>query len=143
MPTESLASVAREVEALRESFAATDAAGRQELLAPIHDPGRLTSFREGDTRLTLPDAQLIVANRNGYALWSKYEAYLSLDSRVRDLIAAVRVGDIEPARDILAAEPKVASPIFEPGRARTWKDRHRVFCLRIQCCSATRQSVSS
>lgn len=137
MPTESLASVAREVEALRESFAATDAAGRQELLAPIHDPGRLTSFREGDTRLTLPDAQLIVANRNGYALWSKYEVYLSLDSRVRDLIAAVRVGDIETARDILAAEPKVANPIFEPGRERDLRtdvgyianDSIPLFCL--------------
>jgi len=115
MPTESLATAAREVEALQESFAAADTSGRQDLLAPIHDPGRLDDFREGDTRLTLPDARLIVANRNGYALWRKYELYLSLDSRVRDLIAAVRVGDIETARDILAAAPQVANPVIEPG----------------------------
>ena len=74
--------------------------GRKRLLEPVHDRKRFVDYSDGDTELSAPDARLVIANSEGYALWSKYESYVRLDPMVRDLIVAIREGEHDTVRSM-------------------------------------------
>lgn len=63
-----------------------------------------------DDELTSHDAHAVVAMGHGYARWDKYESFLHLDPHVRDVLAAIKVGDLERVREILTEDPAAADP---------------------------------
>ncbi|HJN30501.1 MAG TPA: hypothetical protein QF604_21560, partial [Candidatus Latescibacteria bacterium] len=113
-------SVEARVDDLSKQFAGADTAGRQRLLEPVHDRKRFVDYSDGDTELSAPDARLVIANSEGYALWSKYESYVRLDPVVRDLIVAIREGEHDTVRSILAKTPEVANPRWVAGFEPNW-----------------------
>lgn len=110
-----IAAVEAEVARLRADFSKADEPGRQQLLDPVHSRRRFTDYQDGDAELSDADARLVVANRRGYALWSKYDSFVYLDPAVKDVIAAVRKGDLASLRQILAEAPEAANPRWVAG----------------------------
>jgi hypothetical protein len=112
---EGLEAVERRVADLRASFAQSDGATRQRLLEPAHDARRFERFDPDAESISEADARLLIANKEGYAFWRKYESYLHLDPSVQSVIAAVRTGDRERLRKILRDEPWAANPRWVEG----------------------------
>jgi hypothetical protein len=119
-----IAAVEAEITQLCTDFANTDEAGRQKLLEAVPDRRRFVTYKDGDTRLADTDARLMVANRRNYALWSKFDSYVYLDPAVKDVITAVRQGDLDGLRKILAEAPEAASPRWVAGYQARESDLH-------------------
>ena len=134
---EDLEAVNREVAQLRADFSGADGAGRRALLAAVHDRRRFVDYADGDSELSEADARLVVANRQDYALWSKYDSYIHLDPAVRDAIAAVRTGDLDALSRLLAEAPEAANPRWvagyqayeSDGQPRIPNDSIPLFCV--------------
>lgn len=107
--------VEAEVAQLRGDYAAADEAGRQRLLEPVHDMRRLPDHAMGAAELSDADARVVVANRRGYALWSKYDSFVYLDPAVKAVIAAARVGDLPGVRAALQEAPEAVNPRWVAG----------------------------
>ncbi|NKB71749.1 MAG: hypothetical protein GKR89_32135 [Candidatus Latescibacteria bacterium] len=121
---EDIAAVEAEIKALRVDFAAVDESGRQRLLKAVHDRRRFVDYQEGDAELSDADARLLVANRQDYALWSKYDSYVLLDPAVKDVITAVRQGDLDGLRKVLQEAPEAANPRWVGGYQARESDQH-------------------
>jgi len=105
------------VERLREEFARGDIETKKRLLKPAHDQRRFENYDPSAGSISDRDARLLIANEEGYALWNKYESFLHLDPDVRDVIAAVQIGDLERLKEVLQANPSAANPSWVPGFA--------------------------
>jgi len=71
---------------------------------------RLKSLRLENPAAQLSGAQLLVARDYGYPSWRSLKSYVdALQSHGRRLIDAVRSGQVEPIRDILAAHPELVN----------------------------------
>ena len=102
--------VDREAEELRQAWLRGDEATREKvrLAKRPHFVGdRFENPGPGD-ELTTHDAHAVVAMEKGYSGWGKYESFLHLDPNVRDVIAAIRVGDLDRVRKILAEDPNAS-----------------------------------
>ena len=102
--------VDREAEALRQAWSQGDESIREEVRKAKEPYFRSDRFEKPnpDDELTSHDAHAVVAMGHGYARWDKYESFLHLDPNVRDVIAAIKVGDLERVREILAEDPAAA-----------------------------------
>lgn len=112
---EGLESLENRVAVLRAEFAAGDTETKRRLLQPAHNATRFENYDPNAPSLSDADARLLIANQEGYALWNKYESYLHLDPAVRQVIAAVRSGDLEGLREILRTDPAAANPHWVSG----------------------------
>ena len=112
---ESLETFEARVARVRNDFAHGDLDSRKRLLKPAHAKERFENYDPNANALSEADARLLIANEEGYAFWSKYESFLHLDPAVRDVIVAVRTGDLERLHTILQAEPSAANPKWVPG----------------------------
>jgi ankyrin repeat protein len=111
---EDLENLETRVARLRSEFASGDAETKLRLLKPAHDRRRFENYDPSAASISDADARLVVANEEGYAFWSKYESYLHLDPDVKDVIRAVRCGDLEGLRKILRVDPAAANPQWAP-----------------------------
>ena len=102
--------VDREAEELRQAWLRGDEATREKvrLAKRPHFVGDRFENPGPDDELTSHDAHAVVAMEKGYAGWGKYESFLHLDPNVRDVIAAIRVGDLDRVRKILAEDPNAS-----------------------------------
>ena len=57
----------------------------------------------------------VVSRKYGFHNWNKFRSYLELDGGVREVIDAVRFGDLEGLQKLLSKHPEAANPIW-PGR---------------------------
>src|SRR5258708_2464981 len=117
---------------LQAEFAAGDAATRRRLLQSAHARERFENYDPDARSLSDADAQLLIANQEGYAYWGKYQSYLYLDPTVQRVIVAVGSGDIERLRDALGADPAAANPRWVAGfprPARIPNDSIPLFCV--------------
>jgi ankyrin repeat protein len=117
---------------LQAEFAAGDTVTRRRLLQPAHAKERFENYDPDAPSLSHADARLLIANREGYADWRKYESYLHLDPAVQRVIAAVRRGDIDTLRDTLASDPAAANPRWIAGFDRPTpipNDSIPLFCV--------------
>ena len=117
---------------LKVEFAAGDAATRRRLLQPAHAKERFENYDPDAPSLSDADARLLIANREGYAHWGKYESYLHLNPVVQRVIVAVRSGDIETLRETLRADPAAANPRWGAGFPRPTpipNDSIPLFCI--------------
>jgi hypothetical protein len=112
---ESLETFEARVVRVRNDFAEGDLEIRQRLLKPAHAKERFENYDPNASALSEADARLLIANEEGYAFWSKYESFLHLDPAVRDVITAVRAGDLEGLQKVLQAEPSAANPKWVSG----------------------------
>lgn len=112
---EGLETLEARVARLRNDFARGDVESRERLLKPAHAKERFENYDPNANILSEADARLLIANEEGYAFWSKYESYLHLDPAVRDVIIAVRTGDLARLQAILQLEPSAANPKWVPG----------------------------
>jgi hypothetical protein len=125
----------RRVARLREGFAGGDHETRKRLLQPAHAKNRFENYDPNASSISEADARLLIANEEGYALWSKYESYLHLDPAVRDVIAAARTGESNRLKKLLQADRSAANPHWVRGlrfqsRSRTIPSRFSVFRTR-------------
>ena len=111
---ESLETLEARVARVRNDFARGDVESRKRLLKPAHAQERFENYDPNAENLSEADARLLIANEEGYAFWSKY-GFLHLDPAVRDVIIAVRTGDLERLHAILQAEPSASNPKWVPG----------------------------
>jgi ankyrin repeat protein len=100
---------------VRAEFAAGDLETRKRLLRPAHARNRFENYDPHASSISDADARLLIANEEGYAFWSKYESYLHLDPAVRDVITAVRDGELERLQHVLREDPSAANPHWVPG----------------------------
>ena len=121
------------METLRADFAAADETGQRHLLEAVHDCRRFVNYKAGDAALSDADARLVVANRYDYALWSKYNSYLLLDPAVKNVIAAVRKGDLDGLHNALDEVPEAANPRWvtdhRAGESDIPNDSIPLFCV--------------
>lgn len=114
---ESLEEMEAKVSQLRGEFAVGDRETRRAILERAHSADRWrTKIRMRP--FSLKRTRLLIANHEGYAFWDKYESFLHLDPDVREVIVAVRQGDIERLRQVLRVEPDAANPKWVPGFER-------------------------
>ena len=112
---ESLEEVERRVAHLQASFAAGDVEARKHLLKAAHSADRFENYDPNAVTLSEADARLLAANEKGYAFWLKYDSYIHLDPAVKEVIRAVRTGDLEGLKRVLQADPGAANPKWAPG----------------------------
>jgi ankyrin repeat protein len=112
---ESLEEFEARVARVRNDFSRGDLESRKRLLKPAHAKERFENYDPNAERLSEADARLLIANEEGYAFWSKYESFLHLDPAVRDVIVAVRTGELARLHAILQAEPSAANPKWVSG----------------------------
>jgi ankyrin repeat protein len=93
-----LAQLKRQAKELLQAFAAGESGARSEVNAQYHgaDPG---SF-------ALHDAQLVLARSYGFDSWPKLKAFVD-GVTVRGLCDAVRAGDVDGVRAMLAVRPEL------------------------------------
>ena len=67
-------------------------------------------------KFALSDAQLVIARGYGFASWAKLKHKIDgfTKSPVELFVAAVKAGDVDGVRDLLAAHPDIAARINEP-----------------------------
>ena len=109
---EDLEDVDRAAAALQEAWRAGEEEVRakaREAKAPYFRRDRFEN-PDPDAALTDHDARALVAMDRGYARWEKYESFLHLDPNVRDIIGAIKKGDLEEVEKILAEDPAAAEP---------------------------------
>jgi hypothetical protein len=129
---EDLEELENRVARLREEFAQGDIETKKRLLKPAHDQRRFENYDPNAASISDHDARLLIANEEGYAFWSKYESFLHLDPDVRDVIAAVQIGDLERLKELLQANPSAANPSWVRGFAAPKpipNDSIPLFCL--------------
>src|SRR5258708_7378468 len=117
---------------LQAEFAAGDAATRRRLLQSAHARERFENYDPDARSLSDADAQLLIANQEGYAYWGKYQSYLHLDPAVQRVIVAGRGGDIGMLHDALRADPAAANPRWVAGVDRPTRipnDSIPLFCV--------------
>jgi hypothetical protein len=107
---EELEEVEQRVKRLRSTFAAADETTREQLLQCVHTKERFKNYTPGAITLSEEDARLVVANAEGYALWGKFESYLDLAPEVKQVIQAVKTGNLKELETLLVAEPCAANP---------------------------------
>ena len=109
---EDLESVDQEAATLRQAWLRGDEAVRQKVRQAKEPYFKRDRFEKPDTdaEFTDHDAHAVVAMDHGYARWDKYESFLHLDPNVRDVIAAIKQGDLNAVAAILAADPAAAQP---------------------------------
>ena len=112
---EGLEAVERQVADLRQEFARGDADTRRQLLKPAHARERFENYDPDSGALSEADARLLIANRQGYAFWQKYDSYLHLDPSVQSVISAVRSGNREALQEMLRADPGASGPRWVAG----------------------------
>lgn len=54
----------------------------------------------------------VVSRRYGFHAWTNFRSYLDLDMRVREVIEAVRFGDLEGLQKVLQDCPEAANPLL-------------------------------
>jgi len=112
---EGLEALENRVARVRDEFSRGDVERRKRLLKPAHAKERFENYDPKANTLSDADARLLIANEEGYAFWSKYESYLHLDPAVREVIVAIRAGDLDRLQEVLKAEPSAANPKWVPG----------------------------
>lgn len=67
-------------------------------------------------KFALSDAQLVIARGYGFASWAKLKRKIDglTKTPVELFVAAVKAGDVDGVRDLLAAHPDIAAGINEP-----------------------------
>lgn len=67
-------------------------------------------------KFSLSDAQLVIARGYGFASWAKLKGKIDglTKKPVELFVAAVKAGDVEGVRDLLAAHPDIAARLNEP-----------------------------
>jgi ankyrin repeat protein len=129
---EDLETLETRVARLRSEFASGDSETKLRLLKPAHNIGRFGNYDPKATSISDSDARLLIANEEGYAFWSKYESYLHLDPAVKDVIQAVRRGDLAGLRAILRVDSAAANPHWTPEFPRPTEipnDSVPLFCV--------------
>ena len=109
---EDLEDVDRAAAALQEAWRMGDQAVRAKAREAKEPYFRHDRFENPDPNaaLTDHDARTLVAMDRGYARWEKYESLLHLDPNVREIIAAIKEGDLAEVQHILAEDPRAAEP---------------------------------
>jgi ankyrin repeat protein len=107
-----LADIEAQIAKLQSEFASGDARTKLHLLEAAHSRQRLENCDPHAASLSYADARLLIANREGYAFWDKYDSFLHLDPSVRTVIAAVRAGDFPRVQEILLSDPASANPVW-------------------------------
>ncbi len=104
--------VDREAEALLSKWSRGDPNTREKVRQAKEPYFRSDRFEnpDPDGELTSHDAHVIGAMDRGYARWDKFESFLHLDPNVRDVIAAIKVGDLDRVREILDEDLAAAEP---------------------------------
>ena len=107
-----LDSVDREAESLRQAWLRGDEASCQKVRAAKEPYFVRDRFEnpEPDDELTEHDAHAVVAMDHGYARWDKYESILHLDPNVRDVIAAIKAGDLSQLQEMVREDQAAAEP---------------------------------
>jgi ankyrin repeat protein len=110
-----LTDVEERIALLQAEFASGDPETKLRLLKPAHAKERFQNYDPTASALSYADARLLVANREGYAYWDKYDSFLHLDQSVRLVVSAVHAGDVTALREILSSDPDSANPAWVPG----------------------------
>ncbi len=105
----------RDVRELQRAFTEGDAASRKRLIEGYHSLQRFENLDPEADELSEHDAQVLLANKRGFAHWVKYYDFLNLDIGVRDAIRATQANDPERLKVILSHEPEAANPHYRHG----------------------------
>lgn len=105
---------------LRLRWREGDPDARKTLMEGMHDKKRFfDDLRPDNPEISHRDARTLLANRQDFATWRKYEGYLHLDPDTQAVINAVWVNDVRQVREILTENPAAADPSYVTGYERT------------------------
>ena len=112
---ERIEEVGKEIAEFQDAFAASGTDARRLLLEAAHTPDRFENYDPAAETISEADARLLIANKRGFAVWTKFESYLHLLPPVVDLIEAIDLGDEKTIEKILREEPGAANPTWLAG----------------------------